>query len=221
MHFNVAQDPWGEFMREEEFNAEDPNHERINETGGKIHFSAALKQISADRKKSSLADYKIELNPVELGTSCSFARRYGSRSFLRLKLNRGLIQADAYILLDFLRKPIILCNSVYRAFYGKEQTVFFFKTNERWDAAKAVIRQDETSLGLGLKEFLDWHNPMVGKNIRQVIEFIDMLDSVCHFFQTMAKWAARFALGLSSSVHGITLDERDINIIEDISQSAI
>ena len=37
----------------------------------------------------------------------------------------------------------------------------------------------------------------------------------------MAKWAARFALGLSSSVHGITLDEDHIEVIEDISQSAL
>lgn len=33
----------------------------------------------------------------------------------------------------------------------------------------------------------------------------------------MAKWAARFALGLSSSIHGVTLKEEEIHIIEDIS----
>lgn len=34
----------------------------------------------------------------------------------------------------------------------------------------------------------------------------------------MAKWAARFSLGLSSSIHGITLHENDITIIDDISK---
>lgn len=167
--FNVVQDPWREFIKEEEFHAEDVNHERVNETGGTIHFTASLKRVSADRKDLSLADYKIELNPAELGPGCSFARRYGSKSFFRLKLGKGLVQADTYTLLDFLRKPIILCNSVYRAFYGKEQTVFYFKTNERWDAESAVILPDRAPLGLGLREFLTWHNPMIEKNNRQVI----------------------------------------------------
>jgi len=167
--FNVVQDPWREFVKEEEFHAEDVGHERVNEKGGTIHFTASLKRVSADRKNVSLADYKIELNPAELGPSCSFARRYGSKSFFRLKLGKGLVQADNSTLPDFLRKPIILCNSVYRAFHGKEQTVFYFKTNERWDAARAVILPDRTPLGLGLREFLTWHNPMIEKNNRQVI----------------------------------------------------
>jgi hypothetical protein len=34
----------------------------------------------------------------------------------------------------------------------------------------------------------------------------------------MAKWASRFALGLSSSIHGITLAQENIEIISDISQ---
>jgi hypothetical protein len=31
----------------------------------------------------------------------------------------------------------------------------------------------------------------------------------------MAKWASRFALGLSPSILGFTLEEKNINIIED------
>jgi hypothetical protein len=34
----------------------------------------------------------------------------------------------------------------------------------------------------------------------------------------MAKWAARFALGLSSSIHGTILGENEITVIEDTSQ---
>jgi RNA-dependent RNA polymerase len=34
----------------------------------------------------------------------------------------------------------------------------------------------------------------------------------------MAKWASRFALGLSTSVPGIRIEQDDIKIIEDISQ---
>lgn len=192
----IATDPWAEFEKEEEFIARDPRQQQINKTGGRIHFSATLKQVSAGRKHPT--DYKVELNPVELGTSCSFSRRFGSKSFFRLKLNKTLVQSDTN-LIRFLSKPIVLCNSVYRAFYGKEQTAFYFKTKERWDASRSLIVEDTSSPGLGLRDFLDWYNP-IHENQRQ----------------TMAKWAARFALGLSSSIHGITLEPNDIEEINDI-----
>jgi hypothetical protein len=80
-----------------------------------------------------------------------------------------LIHADPN-LIDFLRKPIILCQAVYRAFYAKEQTAFYFRTNEVWDARGQKICPPASPLspGLGLKQFLDWHNP-IERNLKQVL----------------------------------------------------
>ena len=39
-----------------------------------------------------------------------------------------------------------------------------------------------------------------------------------HFEQTMAKYASRFALGLSNSVPGVMVEPSNLRFIEDISQ---
>ncbi|KXN89661.1 putative RNA-dependent RNA polymerase SHL2 [Leucoagaricus sp. SymC.cos] len=193
-----ATDPWTEFEKEDAFAVAHPNSVSINEKGGKIHFTATLKQSSA-RKHSNIPEYKIELNQAELGPSCSFSRRFGSKCFFRLKIPKTIIGSDTN-LIEFLCKPIILCQGVYRAFYAKEQTAFYFRTSEIWnDGLEEISPPHLSSPGFGLRQFLAQHNPIETNQ-----------------GQTMAKWAARFALGLSSSIHGITLEKDQIEVIDDI-----
>ncbi|KAJ3570203.1 hypothetical protein NP233_g4567 [Leucocoprinus birnbaumii] len=196
----TANDPWIEFEKEEAFIAGNPGSELPNPNGGKVHFTAMLRLDKAP----GTVKFKIELNPAQLATSCSFTRRFGSKSFFRLKLSKELVCSDSDNgLVDFLTRPIMLCNAIYRAFFGKEQTVFYFKTNERWDANRGGLVAGPPSSGWGLQKFFDWANPIH-----------------CNQGQTMAKWAARFALGLSSSIHGITLEEAQIKEIVDIKSDS-
>lgn len=107
----------------------------------------------------TIADYKIELSQAQLGTSNSFSRRFGSKHFLRLKIPPAISNKSGPGLIDYLRKPIILCQSVFRAFYAKEQTVFYFKTNEVWNPKLQVISPPTPSApGIGLMGFIEWHN---------------------------------------------------------------
>lgn len=104
---------------------------------------------------------------AELGASNRFARRFGSAHFLRIKVPKSLMRReDQQKLLNFLRRPFILMGCVLRAFYAKEQNVFFFRTNEVYKDSK--ISLIKTVQGrLSFLEFVEWHNSLEG-NANQV-----------------------------------------------------
>ena len=113
--------------------------------------------------------YKITLDPAELSTSNLFARRFGSKHFFRLKLTKSVLNKHSDALMDYLRQPLILCGSVFRAFYAKDTNVFYVKTNERTDGSTLLL--GETIEGvMSFLEFLDWHNPLA-LNAEQVCYF--------------------------------------------------
>ena len=88
-----------------------------------------------------------------------FARRFGSKHFFRLKLTKGVLNKNADSLMNYIRRPLILCGNVFRAFYAKDTNVFYVKTNERTDGS--TIIPGETIKGvMSFLEFLEWHNPM-------------------------------------------------------------
>ncbi|KAJ3789073.1 RNA dependent RNA polymerase-domain-containing protein [Lentinula aff. detonsa] len=190
--------PYDELDREEEFLNRDPHaglgfNEHSDWFGGKVVFRAKLKNLSDDPKKLPL--FKVELERAELGASSRFSRRFGSKSFMRLKISKTLTRyADA--LMDFLRRPFIIAGKVFRAFLEKEKNVFFYMTNESPELGSTV---DPVSRNLSFESFLNWHNP-IELNKRQ----------------SAAKYASRFALGLSTSAPGLEIDPQNIQFIEDI-----
>nr|GAT59926.1 predicted protein [Mycena chlorophos] len=162
--------------------------------GGKVHFRGTIGE-----------SYKVLLKPPELGTSSRFARRFGSCRILTLGLDKKLMNANSKNggtkLLNFLRRPFILGGCVFRAFDAKDGNVFFFATNEIVEGSN--VNRIRTIPGLlSLPEFLNWHNPII-------------LDVK----QTMAKWAARYALGRSNSIPALRLEEGAIGAIPDIKSS--
>ncbi|KAJ3799108.1 RNA dependent RNA polymerase-domain-containing protein [Lentinula aff. detonsa] len=193
-----AKFPYDELDREEEFLNRDPHaglgfNEHSDWFGGKVVFRAKLKNLSDDPKKLPL--FKVELERAELGASSRFSRRFGSKSFMRLKISKTLTRyADA--LMDFLRRPFIIAGKVFRAFLEKEKNVFFYMTNESPELGSTV---DPVSRNLSFESFLNWHNP-IELNKRQ----------------SAAKYASRFALGLSTSAPGLEIDPQNIQFIEDI-----
>lgn len=132
---------------------------------GRVHFIATL---TFDKCSKTL---KFELNAAKLGASHNFSRHFGSKYFLYLTLSDGIInQADRLNVLNYLRKPVILCQNVFRAFYLKDNHVYYFKTNELWDIDDKKI-SSAVSPGLSFLEFIEWHNP-IGLNRHQVSDSI-------------------------------------------------
>jgi RNA-dependent RNA polymerase len=154
-----------ELDREEEALASNPygglgfdeKGEYLNWYGGQVLFHGKLQDTS--EKGCKKAKYKILLERAELGTSNMFARRFGSKHFFRLKLTKSVLNKDADNLLNYLRRPLILCGSVFRAFFAKSSNVFYVKTNEATDGI-SIMDGNPLPNVLSFLEFLEWHNPM-------------------------------------------------------------
>jgi hypothetical protein len=86
-----------------------------------------------------------------------FARRFGSKHFFRLKMPKAL-KFNSDSLLQFLRKPLLLCGFVFRAFYAKDSNIIYVKTNEVTDGQ--IITGEILPGTMPFLEFLDWHNPI-------------------------------------------------------------
>ncbi|KAJ3843405.1 RNA dependent RNA polymerase-domain-containing protein [Lentinula raphanica] len=187
--------PFDELDREESLSA-DPYAglglgEHSDWFGGKVVFRAKL----VDSSKKAKDKFRVELERAELGASSRFSRRFGSKSFVRLKISKTLIR-HADELMNYLRRPFIIAGRVYRAFLEKEKNVFLYMTNESPDVGCPV---DPMSRNLSFEAFLNWHNP-IELNKRQ----------------SVAKYASRFALGLSTSAPGLEIEQQNIIHIADV-----
>lgn len=141
--------------------------------GGKVHFKAKLVPRSEDQSASADArsKFSIVLERVEVGTSNSFARRFGSSRFLRLSIplptiaGRGSKAAQARSrdeLGGLLVRPVVMNGCVYRAFFSRESNVYFVRTDEVCvDACVSLAPSNSASPVKSLVSFLNWYNPML------------------------------------------------------------
>ncbi|THV08462.1 hypothetical protein K435DRAFT_641686, partial [Dendrothele bispora CBS 962.96] len=177
--------PWEEFDCEEKALQENPHaglgcDDNSSWFGGKVIFRLSLRK-----------NFEISLEKAELGASNRFTRRWGSKSFVRVKISKELWNSgDA--LVNFFRRPFIICGRIFRAFLEKDKTVFLFMTNETLNPSGQISSTE----GISFEEFLESHNPL-SRNQKQ----------------SAAKYASRFALGLSTSAPGLRL--RPENIFEE------
>lgn len=167
--------------------------------GGRVHFTASLKMHGDASKASELSNYKIILDRPELGSSSRLSRQFGSYAIVRVRVSRKAMNKVARsTLITFFSQGFLLCGVIYRAFYAKDTSVFLVATNELYETLPCLPRHafppPQTFMA-----FLNWHNPIQ-----------------LNCLQSMAKWASRFALGLSNSVPGIDLGSNDISVIDDI-----
>ncbi|KAF9229158.1 hypothetical protein BS17DRAFT_742893 [Gyrodon lividus] len=194
-----ATSPWKELDREQECanNGDIHGFRRHSDGwyGGKVHFSAAL-TLGDDEQRKNGSNYKIYLNKPELGPSSRLSRQFGSHAILRIRIPRTILGKNQSALVKFFSQRFMLCGMIYRAFYAKDGTVFLIVTDELYGSACLPYRAQPRPLSF--LDFLNWHNPIV-------------LNSS----QTMAKWASRFALGLSNSVPGIIINQNNILFLKD------
>ncbi|KAJ7275086.1 RNA dependent RNA polymerase-domain-containing protein [Mycena rebaudengoi] len=194
-----SQDPWGILDAEEDALRVNPNAALGNSPdypdgyGGKLCFGGKISIVANSQAIT------LELDRCTVGSSCRLWRRFGSSSFLRIKVPSTILHSS-HRLTEYFQRPFVLWDdSVFRAFYAKEDSVFLFKTRELpvWDE-NGRIRFLESPNGLSLFEFIDQFNPL------------HLNDN-----QILCKWASRFALGLSNSVPGPVLSDVDVEEIPD------
>ncbi|KAI0089888.1 RNA dependent RNA polymerase-domain-containing protein [Irpex rosettiformis] len=168
--------------------------------GGKVHFTAKLVR--------NLSDYSLVLEQPYLGSSNRFTRRFGSKRFIRVKLSDDLFYGNHQRTIQFFKRPFVVFTRVFRAFFAKDHSVFLVQTDEipvpgltreLYTIRASPTRAVPSFYDLAFLDFVNWHNPP-GLNTGQ----------------PMAKWASRFALGLSNSVPGIQVAKEDLIIIDDI-----
>jgi len=116
--------------------------------GGKVQFQGKLKALEGPSN-----EYRITLDTCSIGPSSRFTRRFGSWSFLRVKVPKKVFFAGNENLIAYLKRPFVIWGQIYRACYAKDQNVFFYQTNELFPTGLDPGR-------LSLLDFLDWHNPL-------------------------------------------------------------
>ncbi|CAL1696986.1 unnamed protein product [Somion occarium] len=143
--------------------------------GGKVNFAATLEK-----------NFHLKLEKACLSSSCRLYRRFGSSKFIRVSIPDGVVYSGGDQVAQFFQQPFVIFGHVFCAFFSKDKAVFLFQTNEHYENGEisasskgAIVDQS----GCSLLDFISWHN-----------------DIEVNHNQTAAKWAARFALGLSNSV---------------------
>ncbi|PCH44937.1 hypothetical protein WOLCODRAFT_56552, partial [Wolfiporia cocos MD-104 SS10] len=200
--------PWDELDREEENLAKDPYsglgcNPDSSWYGGRVHFTA---KVAFDNSGPTT----LKLDRPTLGSSNQLARRFGSWRFIRVRIPkdlpyRGDKKAGEGILVLFFKRPFVLNGRVFRAFYAKEHNVFLVQTNETWDGTQ-IVEQVSSSMP-------DLMKVPIPVNFLEFINYHNNMDRNRH--QTMVKWAARFALGLSNSIPGVRLEPANIAFEDD------
>ncbi|KAF5380169.1 hypothetical protein D9615_006104 [Tricholomella constricta] len=144
---NAVTSPWEQLDIEEDALSQDPyaglGHSQLfpGWYGGKVGFKGKL-----DRIKGS---YKVVLERCTLGPSYRFARRYGSKNFLRIRVPKKILYIPENGLDKFFLKPFVLWGNVFRSFYAKDGNVFMFRTNELMVDGEAMTKWSaRTALGL-------------------------------------------------------------------------
>lgn len=173
--------------------------------GGKVSFRMRLDMDEKNGHLQFLLDHPI------LGPSSRFTRCYGSSWLIRVKPSMVVLSRPDKVkeLKKLLLRPLILNGQVFRFFYAKslkkDISVFLMATNEHYDGS--ITLQHNSSNGQrGYNSFLGFfakHN-----NLQE------------NLHQTITKWAARIALGLSNSVPGLMLDNSQIRGEIDIVSSS-
>ncbi|KAF9561155.1 hypothetical protein CPC08DRAFT_689324 [Agrocybe pediades] len=187
--------PWKELDRETEALFKDPfagignNPDFGDWYGGKVQFRARLQVTQGPSPQQKT--FKIILEQCNLGASSRFTRRFGSWSFIRVKIPEEIFHDASNNLQAFFQKAFIIWDQVFRACYAKNDNIFLYWTNERASCSLKVPGR------LSFSEFINWHNPLA-ENSNQLV----------------TKWASRLVLGFSNSVPGPRL-EQDCILHED------
>ena len=109
------------------------------------------------------------LDRPTLGTSNRFMRRFGSRRFIRVRIQKDALMQKGNSLAEYFYRPFIISGAVFRAFFAKEQNVFLFRTNEVVrvrDGEVHIVPVSEAVVPgeMSLFDLIEWHNDLKYNN---------------------------------------------------------
>ncbi|KAJ7608165.1 RNA dependent RNA polymerase-domain-containing protein [Roridomyces roridus] len=159
--------------------------------GGQITYPLRLAKLDG------AADYHITLEKPRRGRSNRFARDLGSHSVLQLSIPLDIVRYEAEELRRFLCRRFILNGRVYVAIPPKDKgSVYLVQVNQDWERTGHKYFGD---LGRrSFEEFVGRHNP-------------PSMNSK----QAFAKYVARYALGLSTSMPVLEFLDENMFRIQD------
>ena len=179
----MPQSPWEQLDIEEsalsvdEYAGLGHNADHPGWYGGKIEFRGKL------QKDEQTDSYKIVLERCTLGPSCRFTRRFGSRSFLRVKIPSRILHSSTSGLIAYFRSPFVIWGRIFRAFYAKDDIVFLFRTNEIYDEQRILPGHFG---GFSLLQFIEWHNPL--QSNRNQVSVSPIYSSWLFLIQINRQW---------------------------------
>jgi len=128
-------------------------------------YGGKIQQIGNVVKEGT--SYRVKLEKMESRRSHRFARYYGSRRFLHIRVQDELLRNEREDVKKFFRRRFVLCGRVFVAFHAKERNVYLVETNENYDRSSLEFCGDH--LRKSFNNFINWHNPLeVVKNTKQV-----------------------------------------------------
>ncbi|KAH9962190.1 RNA dependent RNA polymerase-domain-containing protein, partial [Russula dissimulans] len=167
--------------------------------GGKVSFSLKLHM-----DKTGLFHFSLE-HPT-LGPSSRYTRCYGSSWLLKVRLSKDLLSNIDQIKHLFFR-PLVLNGQVFRFFHvNKDHNIYLMATAEHYNGTLHLSPSlpNGQTFFCSFLDFFSKHN-----NLEE------------NSNQTIAKWAARTALGLSNSVPGLIVEIAQIMEEVDIVSSVV
>jgi RNA-dependent RNA polymerase len=164
-HSSTQRSPWEELDREQaSIQAQDTSGLGTLDGnsggwfGGKVQQQMSLflrHNFPADRPFEERV--AIRLLPQEKGPSRRFARYFGSRRILQLKIPKEIVNEHQRDLISYLTKGFVLLGRVFRAFHAKERKVYFLETNEIYDGRKSLAPEGDTER-ISFDEFILLYN---------------------------------------------------------------
>ncbi|KAJ3793160.1 RNA dependent RNA polymerase-domain-containing protein [Lentinula aff. detonsa] len=163
-------------------------------------FGGQIQQIATLRETARFTLF-LQLEPLEMRRSTRFARQFGSRRVLQVRIADDFLRAQARErTIRFLSRKFVLNGRVFAPTPPKEGAVYLVEIGEDYERTSMSKFGDQHRKSL--REVLEWHNPMA-------------LNSQ----QPISKYAARAALALSNTVPALIFEVENIHFIEDIIAS--
>lgn len=136
--------------------------------GVKNWYGGQIQQLG--RLTGEGGNYKIILEPMEKRRSHRFARRYGSRRFLQLRIPEQTLQNENAQVKRYFTRRFVLCGRLFAPFHSKEGSLYLVETNQNHGRSTEKWCGDQYRMSF--QAFINWHNPLVEfKNYNQVRNF--------------------------------------------------
>ena len=127
--------------------------------GASNWYGGQIQQIM--RLVKDATGYKLTLEPMEKRRSHRFARFYGSRRFLQVRVSEDLSRKENEAIRAFFLAKFILCGRVFVPFHSKDGGLYMVETDENWERESQDWCGDQ--FRMPFRDFINWHNPLTQK----------------------------------------------------------